>query len=93
MVSLFEEQNFLNLYCQLQRGATIKIIFQQSLYATMLSHNQGIVYCDMGEKGKERGWMKGLFKTGMKEEEMEGCKNTTIDNKTMEEGGAADNNT
>ena len=29
--------------------------------------------------------MKGLFKTGMREE-MEGCKNTTIDNKNMEEG-------
>ena len=29
--------------------------------------------------------MKGLFKTGMREE-MEGCKNTTIDNKKMEEG-------
>ena len=34
--------------------------------------------------------MKGLFKTGMREE-MEGCKNTTIDNKNMEEGGAMDN--
>ena len=30
--------------------------------------------------------MKGLFKTGMREEEMEGCKNTTIDNKNIEEG-------
>ena len=29
--------------------------------------------------------MKGLFKTGMREE-MEGCKNTTIDNKNMEKG-------
>ena len=29
--------------------------------------------------------MKGLFKTGMREE-MEGCKNTTIDNKNIEEG-------
>ena len=33
--------------------------------------------------------MKGLFKTGMREE-MGGCKNTTVDNKNME-GGAMDN--